>query len=580
MKKKIIIFISIIILVLLGTVVGVLILTKDEEKKSDISELGDGIYKEIISSSNKSSISGHTLYDGVLYYLERKDLNSEDGEYYLNTLNYKTGKKNSTKISDDKKLFCYLDKKIITCNNETNNYAYDLNLNKIIDEKIDDDYYEAIIPCQESYWRYVNGTLKNGKEGKKIPGYDETYSYIDYLDISDNIYILLKSSNEFYIYDVTSNSLTNTHESKYFKYNEGFCFYTSTYYHIYDLKNKKDEKYEVSSFIAPSTSYLGMIIDNKIYQISNTTNLLEIYNIKNNKVSSFDLSKYISYPLTTIDYKDGALLFTTFLDEELELVVIEIDNHRLKEKNIYDYTIDQNREVEDMVKNIKNKYNVNIRIKDEGEVDFPDFYSQTLYNNGVIKSAIVKIEKILNKFPNHFFDQFTHDTYKGLNIYVSGSLTPADTATQASNPVAYTLMYDYSYTIVLDSFYSELENNVCHELMHVMENNLNNREKKIFTKWNSLNPSNFSYYDNYNGYRFYEYTPYMTSNNKVYFVSSYSYTYAKEDRAEIFGKMCSEDTNEDLKQYPNLYKKAQALREELIKQYPELENSVVLENYK
>lgn len=33
MKKKIIIFISIIILVLLGTVAGVLILTKDEEKR-------------------------------------------------------------------------------------------------------------------------------------------------------------------------------------------------------------------------------------------------------------------------------------------------------------------------------------------------------------------------------------------------------------------------------------------------------------------------------------------------------------------------------------------------------------------
>lgn len=580
MKKKIIIFISITIIVLLGVAIGVLKLTKPEGKKSEISELGDGIYKEIISSNNKSSISGHTIYDGIFYYLERKDLNSEEGEYYLNTLNYKTGKKSSTKISDDKTLYCYLDRQIITCNNDSKNIAYDLNMNKVIDEKTNDDYYEAIIPCQDSYWRYVNGTLKNGKEEKKIPGYDETFVYTDYLNISDNIYLLLKSSNEFYIYDITSNSLTNTHESKYFKYSEGYCFYTSTYYHIYDFNSQKDEKYEVSGLVAPKTSYLGAIIDNKIYQMSNATNLLEMYNINNNKVSSFDISKYISYPLTNVDYKDGAILLTTFLDEEIEFVVIEIDNHKLKEKNIYDYTLEQNKEIENMVKNIKDKYNVNIKIKDEGEVDFPDFYSQTLYNNGVIKSALVKIDEILYKFPEHFFEEFTHDMYKGLNIYVSGSLTPADTTTQASNPVAYTLMYDSSYTIVLDSFYSEFENTVCHELMHAMENNLNNKNKNIFTKWNSLNPSNFSYYDNYNGYHYYEYTPYLASNNKVYFVSDYSYTFAKEDRAEIFGKMCSEDTNDDLKRYPNLYKKAQAIREELIKQYPELENSIVLDNYK
>lgn len=582
MKKKIIVFVSIIIVVLLGVLSGIFILNKEEEKTPNISDLGDGIYKEIISSSNKSSISGHTIDDGVLYYLERKDLNNEEGEYYLNTLDYKTGSKNSTKLSDDKNLFCYLDKNIIKCSNETNDYVYDLNLNKLLDEKIGDDYeyHEAYFKYNDTYWYFSNGTIKNGKDEKKIPGYDESYNYVDFLSLEDNTYLLLSSSNEYYIYDIKENSLTNTHEGKYVKYNDGFYFYTSTYYHIYDLKNGEDNIKEVSGLIAPNTTYFGAISNNKIYQISDNTNSIEIYNIQNKKVSSFDISSYIKYPITTVAYKDNALLITTFLDEELELVAIEINNHKLKEMDVYDYLISQNQEIEKITRDIKDKYNVNIKIKDEGEITFPDFYSQPLYNNGVIKLAINKVEKVLSKFPEHFFNQFTHDTYKGLNIYISGSLTPADSSTQASNPVAYTLMHNYSYTIVLDSFYSEFENTFCHELMHAMENNLKNKNKKIFTNWNSLNPSNFSYYDAYNGYRYYEYTPFTTSNNKVYFVSNYSYTYAIEDRAEIFGYMCSEETNEELKQYPNLYKKALAIKDELIKQYPELENSIVLNNYK
>lgn len=580
MKKKIIIFVSIIIVVVLVASLGSFYLLKNDEEQGSISKVDEGIYKEIISVENKGVISGYTINDGVLYYLERKDITSEEGEYYLNSLNYQTGDKESHKLSDDKLLFCYLNKAIISCNNETRNNSYDLKLNKIYDESINEDYYEAYVPYNNTYWKFSNGVLKSGQEEIKIPSYDESFAYADYLVTKDNTYLLFMSSNEYYIYDIKENSLINTHERKYMKYDGGYSFYSSTHYHIYDLVNNEDNIYYVNGLIGANIEYFGSIHNNNIYQVSSDTNLVEIYNTKKDKVSSFDITGYVKYPITSVDYFKGALLITAFLDQELELIVINIDDMKLKEVSVYEYTVNQNKEIEGIVKRIKNKYNVNIKIKDEGEVQFFDFISQPLYVNGVIKTAITKVEKILNKFPEHFFEQFIHDNYKGLNIYISGNLTPRDLTTQASNPVAYSLMHEYSYTIVLDSFYSEFENTVCHELMHAMENNLNNKNKKIFTKWNSLNPSNFSYYENYNGYRYYEYTPHMTSNNKVYFVSNYSYTYAKEDRAEIFGKMCSEETNEDIKQYPNLYKKAQMIKEELIHNYPELNNSVFLENYK
>ena len=465
MKKKIILFISIIVLVILSVLFGTLMINKPEENKPEISDLGNGVYKEIITTSNKSSLSGHIIYNGILYYIERKDLNSEEGEYYLNTLDYQTGSKKSTKILDDKNAFCYLDKNIITCSNDTKNYAFDLNLNKVLESSISDDYYEAVIPYDKEYWEYANGILKKGNKTIKIPGYDESFAYTDYLALEENTFILFISSNEYYIYDVKANSLINTHEIKYMKYSSGFIFYTSYYYHLYDLKNNEEYTYDVNGLIAPNTTYFGAFANDNLYQISNNTNSIETYNTKNNKVSSFDISSYLKYPISNFENKEDTLLMTTFLDEELEFIVIEMANHKPKEKNIYDYLTDQNKEITETIKAIKDKYNVNIKIKDEGEIIFPDFKSESLYTNSVIKSTLKKVEHILRKFPDNFFNQFHHDTYKGLNIYLSGSLTPSYPETQASNPVAYTLMQDYSYTIVLDSFYSELENTVCHELM-------------------------------------------------------------------------------------------------------------------
>ena len=44
--------------------------------------------------------------------------------------------------------------------------------------------------------------------------------------------------------------------------------------------------------------------------------------------------------------------------------------------------------------------------------------------------------------------------------------------------------------------------------------------------------------------------------------------------------MCNENNNEQIKQYPHLYKKDQEIKEELISQSPELEDIAILNNYK
>ncbi len=580
MKKKIIIFIGVILVVgalIIGTSYFIL---NDDEKLSDPTKLGEVIKKELIKAENKSSLSGYTSQDGKLYYLERKDLTSEKGEYYLKQFDFETNKTTDKKLNNDLTMFCYLDKGITTCGNEKDiTYYYDLSGNEVLKHKYNDDFIDTLIKYDNAYWQLGAGELKKDKTTKKIPGYDDTFFFVDYLSFADNAFLLFSSANEYYIYNIKDNSMTNTHEKRYFKFNNGYCFYSSTYYHIYDLKNNDNKTIKMNGLIAPKIDYMGSLDENKIYQISNETDTLEIYNMKKGKVSSFDLNEYLEYDITDVEFYDNKLYLLTGDGENIEYVSVDLDNIKTKEIGVYDYLLNQNEEIEDLIDQIKQNYHVNIKIKDNVEVDFPDFSSQALYNNSVIKKAIKKIDKILKQFPQNFFDDFVHNEYKGLYIYLGGALTPSDPTTQATNPVAYTLNYNNTYTIVLDSFYSELENTACHELMHAIENNLKNKGKKIFTKWDSLNPNSFSYYYAYNDYRYYEFTPNITTNNKVYFVSSYSYTYPTEDRAEIFGIMCSEKTNDELKKYPHLYKKAQAIKDELIANFPQLKENDFLKNY-
>ena len=58
--------------------------------------------------------------------------------------------------------------------------------------------------------------------------------------------------------------------------------------------------------------------------------------------------------------------------------------------------------------------------------------------------------------------------------------------------------------------------------------------------------------------------------NNVYFIDYYSHTYAAEDRARVFERICSCDENSIINDYPNLYQKGLYLKEEITKYFPSL----------
>ena len=66
----------------------------------------------------------------------------------------------------------------------------------------------------------------------------------------------------------------------------------------------------------------------------------------------------------------------------------------------------------------------------------------------------------------------------------------------------------------------------------------------------------------------------------IYFIDKYSHTYATEDRARIFENICSCNENSIIKNYPNIYKKALYLEEEIYTYYPSLKETNLFSSLK
>ena len=108
--------------------------------------------------------------------------------------------------------------------------------------------------------------------------------------------------------------------------------------------------------------------------------------------------------------------------------------------------------------------------------------------------------------------------------------------------------------------------------MHALENVIENKNEPIFKDWNKYNPKSFEY-GSFNHYKTYAAQKYTIdySGKDAYFIDNYSETTALEDRARIFENLCIGET-EKITNYPNILKKAQYQRDELIKYYPMLKD--------
>lgn len=177
-------------------------------------------------------------------------------------------------------------------------------------------------------------------------------------------------------------------------------------------------------------------------------------------------------------------------------------------------------------KNIKSKYDVTIGYKDESDVNYINSYSNFTkqYDDEKIHITLNNVNAALAKYPSSFFFEI-NKKWKSLTIYLVDQLT--------GNVAGLTDNRNPNNVVILINTESLLfESTLHHEIMHYIDCYLASiiGASALESSMKDYNPPGFTY-----GNQTTEYVYYYS--NPAYFLSAYSKSDYKEDRAVLFSDM-------------------------------------------
>lgn len=175
---------------------------------------------------------------------------------------------------------------------------------------------------------------------------------------------------------------------------------------------------------------------------------------------------------------------------------------------------------------IKSKYGVLVGYKDEMDNIYKNVYFEPVrqYNDEKINKILISIDTELKKYPSSFFNEIKNK-WKNLTIYLVEKVGPS-VAGLTDNK-------DSNTVVILISTEGYLfESTLHHEIMHYIDCYLADKigAEAIEASMNELNPEGFTYGNQTNEYVYYY-------SNPAYFLSAYSKSDYKEDRAVLFSDM-------------------------------------------
>lgn len=562
--KKIIKILIVLIIILLGILFYKKVILHDnietnKEIKGDL--ITDNVHAVTLKENENSFINSSLVDNKEIYYIYGKEDNKSLYKY-----NIYTGEK--VKLLDNINYYeCKKYNNLIGCTNNENTYLYnsegklELTFKGINIAYYNNDYYSI----------NNNGKVydKNEKEIFSLTKDYEGYELIDNVNTKDNIYLLYSNfdTNKNIICNVKNNTCEDNKLTAYSKYENGIYTVSSDKVKVFDLVNNKYNEYNIS--LNRENYYTTYLDNNYLYTYNNNLERLEIFNLNKDEIKTYNVKNVSG--INIVDNK----IFLKLTNNEYDYYIIDED-YIFKSFTTEEYINEINNELTNKINDIKNKYNVNVYIKDKAIIKFPDFSAKEYDELEGIYSSINSVENILGKLTKDFYDSLYENDYKGLNIYLTGELKPADASSQNFTPAGYTSVYENMYLIALDISQMPLETNVCHELMHTIDNKLKSKGE-YFSKWSSLNPKKYEYSYSYKVTNRTEYTIGMTTDDNVYFVDYYSHTFPAEDMARVFENICSEGKDSNIKNYSHLLEKGKYLKETLYKYYPSLENTSLFE---
>lgn len=175
---------------------------------------------------------------------------------------------------------------------------------------------------------------------------------------------------------------------------------------------------------------------------------------------------------------------------------------------------------------IKSKYGVLVGYKDEMDNIYKNAYFEPVrqYNDEKINKILISIDTELKKYPSSFFNEIKNK-WKNLTIYLVEKV--------GLSVAGLTDNKDSKSVVILISTEGYLfESTLHHEIMHYIDCYLADKigAEAIEASMNELNPEGFTYGNKTNEYVYYY-------SNPAYFLSAYSKSDYKEDRAVLFSDM-------------------------------------------
>ena len=453
----------------------------------------------------------------------------------------------------------------IYCTDNYNVKIYNVKFQNIITQKISTNYNYAIntngdnlsfkIVDNNNSYEYINGYYE--RTNNSFVSLDSPFVLEAYC--TDNC--LLIRYND--LNEVTSlykdNELLETNILGYQSYSNGIYTYDDNTIKIYNALLDSYNKY---------TSPIDNLLSN-IFTLG--TNNEYLYVLNREVIDVYDL--FSGDIVTRIDAQKIANNVT-------KLQVINNYLYVYGDYNLYIYNIsdiehtneNSSSDISDKIDFYQEYYGVTINLEDNPNNLSNDYQIVKATNNNDITEALDELEYYFLVFNQEFFSRFSTHGMDGLNIYFASSISSGNHgSSESAEIVGLYLNKDNKYNIVICINSNEdILNIIFHETFHAIEAYLR-AFNVTFSRWNSLNPSGFTYTNvYYTNMTFSDVYGYNNNANEIYFVDNYARSSEMEDRARTFEQV---GLGTNLTNYPHLNAKVNYLKQVLLTNFPELKNS-------
>lgn len=251
------------------------------------------------------------------------------------------------------------------------------------------------------------------------------------------------------------------------------------------------------------------------------------------------------------------ILITILFIKKLEAPDIDSENLSLVDTDSKEYIASKKMEIDSYISSLNELYGINV-LYGEDTINYANKVDATVETDlNIVNNNVKVLFHTLEKYPRGMFDGFKNKEYK-MDVILLDSFTNNNLALASKNNLKEIKLY-VSNT---DKF----ERAVHHELFHIFEYYMADKNKYVFEQWKNLNPSIFKYQSDVlkldNNYVYLK----DSNTDNWYFVTKYAKTSEKEDRAETFAElMMLQKKPEYLESNTNIKKKADNIMSEMSK---------------